>query len=109
MVALMTGMGAKEQDIASVIGVCRNTLRNHYPDELATGRAKMDFHFYSALYKGIAKGKADLIKYYGDKVLKWKSDEEIMAPSAMRPAVVIDNIPNVPLPLPVIDVEPTET
>lgn len=71
----MSGMGANEAAIGAVIGVSRNTLRKHYADELANGKAKMDAHVFKALYKGIEKGKTDLIKLYLErKVPGWKPD-----------------------------------
>lgn len=75
LVTLMAGMGAREVDIASVIGIAQKTLRKHYEDELLNGRAKMDAHVFKALYKGIEKGKTDLIKLYLErKVPGWKPD-----------------------------------
>lgn len=75
LVVLMSGMGANEAAIGAVIGVSRNTLRKHYSDELANGKAKMDAHVFKALYRGIEKGKTDLIKLYLErKVPGWKPD-----------------------------------
>lgn len=74
LVTLMAGMGANEAAIGAVIGVSRNTLRKHYEDELANGKAKMDAHVFKALYKGIEKGKTDLIKLYLERKCGWKAD-----------------------------------
>lgn len=75
LVTLMGGMGANETDISHVIGISRNTLRKHYEEELAAAPARMDYHVYSAMYKGIAKGKTDLIKLYLERRKGWKADD----------------------------------
>ena len=77
MVVLLHGMGANESDISKVIGITRNTLRKHYEEELEAGKAKMDAHVYTALYKGIAKLDAGLIKYYMNNRLGWSEKAQI--------------------------------
>lgn len=40
-VEVMAAAGIPQDDIARVLGICRDTLRRHYRDELDTGGSKM--------------------------------------------------------------------
>ncbi len=93
LVALMSGMGATQGDIVLVIGIDQKTLRKHYEHELNAGRPQMDVHFYTAMYKGISKGKTDLIKYYGDRrVAAFKPDPERPADVSVSIQMTVDDI-----------------
>ena len=51
MVTVMKGYGASNDDIAEAVGIDRNTLAKHFPDELLIGRARATAEVACTLYE----------------------------------------------------------
>jgi len=51
MVAVMKGYGATNDDIADAMGIDRNTVAKHFPDELAIGRERATAEVALTLYE----------------------------------------------------------
>ena len=50
-VEAMAGYGIPVLDIAKVVGVCENTLRKYYPDEIALGATKANAKVIESLFR----------------------------------------------------------
>lgn len=57
-VEILVAGGQSEEDIARVIGVARGTLREHFADELSTGRAKKRAEVLVAQFRTAIAGNA---------------------------------------------------
>lgn len=81
-VEILIAGGQSEDDIARVIGISRMTLRAHFADELATGRAKKRAEILMAQYRTALAGNASA----QEKFLK-KGDLPAFQPQAEKPKV----------------------
>ena len=50
-VETMCGFGIPVAEVAKVVGICENTLRKYYPDEIVLGATKADAKVAEALFK----------------------------------------------------------
>jgi hypothetical protein len=78
-VEILIAGGESEEDIARVVGLSRTTLRQHFAEELATGRAKRRADVLIAQYRTAVAGNASA----QDKFLK-KSDLPVFQPQAPK-------------------------
>ncbi len=55
--------------IASVLGICEDTLRRHYPDELDVGDAKAELNVRTGLYEAAKKGNVKALIHLSETKL----------------------------------------
>jgi predicted transcriptional regulator len=62
-VVLLVAAGFSEPSIADVLGICQNTLRKHFPEELRSGRYRKLAENLDRLDRAAAKGNVTAQKY----------------------------------------------
>ena len=82
LVRLGSATGMPQEDIAKVIGITAKTLREHYRDELDTGKAKANMMVAGELYKLCAAGNVAAILFWCKHQMNFVEDPE-RAPSEL--------------------------
>jgi hypothetical protein len=67
-VMLLVAAGFGEPSIADVIGICQNTLRKHFPEELRSGRDRKLAENLVRLDKAAQEGNVTAQKYLDGKL-----------------------------------------
>lgn len=62
-VEIAIACGMSERDVAVAVGICRETLRKYFAQELLTGRAKKRFQLYSEMWKTATDGNVSMQKH----------------------------------------------
>lgn len=63
-VAIAAGGGMSHEEIALVLGICRNTLEKHFAHELSIGAYCKRFEVLDSLHKAAKKGSVSACKEY---------------------------------------------
>lgn len=67
-VVLLVAAGFSEPSIADVLGICQNTLRKHFPDEMRSGRDRKLAENLARLDKAAAGGNVTAQKYLDARI-----------------------------------------
>jgi hypothetical protein len=79
MVQLASAGGMPLEDIGRLFGVSGNTIKNYFPEEIATGKATMDIKAIGELAKMMfsdidSKHKFNAIKWYQTNRMGWRDN-----------------------------------
>ena len=77
-VKTMTGCGSPQDEIALTLGISKNTLRKHYPEELRTGLAVAHSNARKALYQGGVVDRNPTLLIFYCKTQLGMTDKQIM-------------------------------
>lgn len=58
----MLSCGDSQNSVARALGIDADTLRKHFPEELATGAARRRRQVVDAIFAGVSEGNASLIR-----------------------------------------------
>jgi hypothetical protein len=78
MVSVMAAVGAKHEDIASIIGpkgIAVKTLRKHFAHELAIGKTKLDGICVSGIARTMQAGRAWALCFYAKTRMGWRETQ----------------------------------
>lgn len=70
-VALFLGTGCKHEAVAYYFGISVNTLKRHYPNEVAMGRELNEIFWVGSLAAAAKKGSVDAIKFALSRKFGW--------------------------------------
>lgn len=76
LVRLGASVGMPQEDIAKNIGITAKTLREHYREELDTGKAKANMMVAGELYKLCAAGNPAAIIFWCKTQMNFTEDSE---------------------------------
>lgn len=57
----LAGLGMTVDDISRLVGITENTLRKHYPNEMAKGRAEANVRVSEALFKAATRANPNVM------------------------------------------------
>ena len=57
----LAGLGMTVDDISRLVGITENTLRKHYPNEMARGRAEANVRVSEALFKAATRANPNVM------------------------------------------------
>lgn len=70
-VALFLGTGCKLEAVAYYFGISVNTLKKHYPNDVAMGRELNEIFWVGSLAAAAKKGSVDAIKFALSRKFGW--------------------------------------
>jgi hypothetical protein len=90
MVKTMTAMGAKQEDVASRIGVrSEKTLRKHFRTELDQGGSEANMSVAQALYKKAKDGDVKAAMFWLKCRAGWRDRSEFDGPATVAPPFIV--------------------
>lgn len=84
----MAALGIPQEDIARVIGICHQTLRKHYRDELDNATTKANTQIGGALFRKALSGDTASLIFWMKTRAGWKETnvtETRQLPDALTP------------------------
>lgn len=88
-----SSFGTAQVDIAAELGICANTLRKHFKDELRRGRVKTCRNVAKSVYKSAMEGDGASQRYWLSKMNKEVWGDHIDAPQLNMQVNVMVNKP----------------
>ena len=78
-----SGFGLPQDQIGALLGIDDKTLRKHYPDDLAIGRAKAGFDVASTLHARAMQGDTSCLIWYSKCMLRWAPPPAVVEVSGL--------------------------
>lgn len=76
-VKAMSGIGVPQEDMATILGISRKTLTQHFPQELTEGKAQANAKMANMLYKKGMSGNVSAIIFWLKSQAGWSERLEL--------------------------------
>lgn len=77
LVKELSGVGIKQEQIASILKISDDTLRKYFKEELELGIADAHANMARAIYKKAINGSEKLMMYYGNCQMGWSEKSKV--------------------------------
>lgn len=73
----LSGFGVPQEQICSILGICDDTLRKYYEEEILNGQAKTNSKIATALFNKAINGDTTALIFWAKTRMRWKETSQL--------------------------------